>query len=72
MDVRQLRAEKAALGQMAEIRFHILHNHRKLDELEPAVADYLKANGTIRVSTKENLFHGVFTLDSDSCIRNSR
>jgi len=56
MDVRQLRAEKAALGQMAEIRFHILHNHRKLDELEPAVADYLKANGAIKVSTKENLF----------------
>lgn len=41
---------------MAEIRFNILHNHRKLDELEPTVADYVKANGTLRVSTKENLF----------------
>jgi hypothetical protein len=56
MDVRQLRAEKAALGRMVEVRFNMLHNHRKLDELEPAVVDYLQANGTIKVSTKENLF----------------
>lgn len=56
MDIRQLREEKPKLGWLTEVRFSILHNHRKLTELEPLVSVYLKANGPVKVVTRENLF----------------
>lgn len=64
MDVRQLREEKPKLGWLADVRFNILHNHRKLAELEPLVSDHLRASGPVKVATRENLFE--FTLDGDS------
>lgn len=63
MDVRQLREEKPKLGWLADVRFNILHNHRKLAELEPLVSDHLRASGPVKVATRENLFE--FTLDGD-------
>jgi hypothetical protein len=63
MDIRQLREEKPKLGWLADVRFNILHNHRKLAELEPLVSDYLRGNGPVKVATRENLFE--FTLDGD-------
>src|SRR2546425_13037752 len=63
MDIRQLREEKPKLGWLTEVRFSILHNHRKLTELEPLVSAYLKANGPVKVVTRENLFE--FRPDGD-------
>lgn len=56
MDIRQLREEKPKLGWLAEVRFGILHNHRKLDELEVLVSAHLKAAGPFKVATRQNLF----------------
>ena len=64
MDIRQLREEKPKLGWLVDVRFNILHNHRKLAELEPLVSDHLRAGGPVKVATRENLFE--FTLDGDS------
>ena len=63
MDIRQLREEKPKLGWLAEVRFSIFHNHRKLEELEPPVSAHLKANGPVKVATRTNLFE--FTPDGD-------
>ena len=63
MDIRQLREEKPKLGWLADVRFNILHNHRKLAELEPLVSDYLRASGPVKVTTRENLFE--FTPDGE-------
>jgi RNase P/RNase MRP subunit p29 len=63
MDIRQLREEKPKLGWLTDVRFSILHNHRKLAELETLVAAYLKANGSLKVATRENLFE--FTPDGE-------
>lgn len=63
MDVRQLREEKPKLGWLADVRFNILHNHRKLAELEPLVSDYLRTSGPVKVTTRENLFE--FMPDGD-------
>lgn len=63
MDIRQLREEKPKLGWLADVRFNILHNHRKLAELEPLVGDHLRASGSFKVATRENLFE--FTLDGE-------
>lgn len=56
MDIRQLIEEKPMLGKLVEARFGILHNLRKLKELEPEVYEVLKAGGPLRVATKENTF----------------
>lgn len=61
MDIRQLREEKPKLGWLTEVRFSILHNHRKLAELEPLVVAHLTANGSVKIVTRENLFE--FTAD---------
>jgi len=63
MDIRQLREEKPKLGWLADVRFNILHNHRKLDELEFPVSAHLKATGPLRVVTRQNLFE--FALDGE-------
>jgi len=63
MDIRQLREEKPKLGWLTDVRFNILHNHRKLAELEPLVGDHLRASGPVKVATRENLFE--FALDGD-------
>ena len=63
MDIRQLREEKPKLGWLAEVRFNILHNHRKLDELEALVGAQLKASGPFKVVTRQNLFE--FASDGD-------
>ncbi len=63
MDIRQLREERPKLGWLTDVRFAILHNHRKLAELEPLVLAHLKANGLVKVVTRENLFE--FTPDGD-------
>lgn len=61
MDIRQLREEKPKLGWLTDLRFNILHNHRKVDELEAAVACHLRSNGPVKIVTRENLFE--FALD---------
>lgn len=61
MDVRQLREEKPKLGWLADVRFNILHNHRKLAELEPLAVACLKPNEAVKIVTRENLFE--LTLD---------
>ncbi len=63
IDIRQLREEKPKLGWLADVRFSILHNHRKLEELEAPVSAHLKASGPLRVVTRQNLFE--FALDGD-------
>lgn len=63
MDIRQLREEKPKLGWLTDVRFSILHNHRKLAELEPLVIAHLKASGPAQVVTRENLFE--FTPGGD-------
>ena len=63
MDIRQLREERPKLGWLAEVRFNIFHNHRKLEELEPPVSAHLKAHGPVKVATRANLFE--FTPDGD-------
>jgi hypothetical protein len=63
MDIRQLREEKPKLGWLAEVRFNIFHNHRKLEELEPPVSAHLKANGPVKIVTRANLFE--FNPDGD-------
>lgn len=63
MDIRQLREDKPKLGWLSDVRFSILHNHRKLAELEPLVSAYLRANGPVKVVTRENLFE--FTPDGE-------
>ncbi len=56
MDIRQLREEKPKLGWLTDVRFTILHNHRKLAELEPLVVACLKPGEPVRIVTRENLF----------------
>lgn len=63
MDIRQLREEKPKLGWLADVRFNILHNHRKLAELEAPVSAHLQANGPLKVATRQNLFE--FAPDGD-------
>ncbi len=64
MDIRQLREEKPKLGWLTDVRFSILHNLRKLAELEPLVVGHLRANGPVKVVTRENLFE--FTAEGES------
>lgn len=56
VDIRQLREEKPKLGWLTDVRFTILHNHRKLIELEPLVVASLKPGEPVRIVTRENLF----------------
>ena len=56
VDIRQLREEKPKLGCLTDVRFSILHNHRKLAELEPLVAAALKPGEPVKIVTRENLF----------------
>ena len=56
MDIRQLREEKPKLGWLTDVRFNILHNHRKLAELETLAVACLKPNETAKIVTRENLF----------------
>lgn len=56
MDIRQLREEKPKLGWLTDVRFNILHNHRKLAELEALAVACLKPNETVKIVTRENLF----------------
>ena len=56
MDIRQLREEKPKLGWLTDVRFSILHNHRKLAELEPLVVEDLKPGESVKIVTRENLF----------------
>lgn len=56
MDIRQLREEKPKLGWLTDVRFNILHNHRKLAELEPLVVGCLKPGQPVKIVTRENLF----------------
>ena len=63
MDIRQLREDKPKLGWLTDVRFSILHNHRKLAELEPLLLAYLKANESLKVVTRENAFE--FTPDGE-------
>ena len=45
MDIRQLCEEKPKLGWLVDVRFNILHNLRRLDELEPQVAAHVARSG---------------------------
>ncbi len=56
MDIRQLREEKPKLGWLTDVRFTILHNHRKLTEIEPLVVASLKPGEPVKIVTRENLF----------------
>ena len=56
MDIRQLREEKPKLGWLTDVRFNILHNHRKLAELEPLLIAHLKPGESVKIVTRENLF----------------
>jgi hypothetical protein len=64
MDIRQLREEKPKLGWLADVRFNILHNHRKLADLEPLVVACLKPGEPVKIVTRENLFE--LGLESES------
>jgi hypothetical protein len=63
MDIRQLREEKPKLGWLTDVRFNILHNQRKLEELEPLVIASLKPGEPVKIVTRENLFE--LTLESE-------
>lgn len=63
MDIRQLREEKPKLGWLTDVRFSILHNHRKIAELETLAVACLKPNETVKIVTRENLFE--LTLDGE-------
>jgi hypothetical protein len=56
MDIRQLREERPKLGWLIDVRFNILHNHRRIADLEALVLIDLQRNGPMKVVTRENLF----------------
>ena len=56
VDIRQLREEKPKLGWLTDVRFNILHNHRKLAELEPLAVACLTPGQAVKIVTRENLF----------------
>jgi hypothetical protein len=53
MDIRQVKAERPKLGDVAETRFKILHNHLNITKLEATVALLLGKVGPQLVSTKK-------------------
>lgn len=63
MDIRQLLENKPGLGRLVELRFGMLHHHRKIAELEPLVIAHLKANGPVKIVTRAHRFE--FDLDSE-------
>lgn len=56
MDIRLVKEGHAKLAEVAEARFKIIHNQRRIGELEEAAAEWLAANGPQKLSTKEHLF----------------
>jgi hypothetical protein len=56
MDIRQVKDAKPKLAEVAEARFRIIHNLRRIAELEKPAAEWLTANGPSKLFTKEHLF----------------